>query len=47
MFGISYTFNTLKNKKRPEMDNFDGRPGPPPGERQGGRGGMHRMEPPR
>ncbi len=47
MFGISYTFNTLKNKKRPEMDNFDGRPGPPPGGRQGGRGGMHRMGPPR
>lgn len=49
MFGISYTFNTLKNKKRPEMDNFDGHPGPPPGEGprvRGGRGGMRRMGPP-
>lgn len=39
MFGVSYTFNTLKNKKRtqPEGD-FDGPPmGPPPGDHQGGR----------
>ncbi len=31
MFGISYTFNTLKNKGNKGGDNFDGRPGPQPG----------------
>lgn len=39
MFGISYTFNTLKNKKRPENDDFmhpGGPGGPPPGAGQGG-----------
>ncbi len=37
MFGISYTFNTMKNKAK-RGDEFNGMPGPPPG---GGRGGMH------
>ncbi len=42
MFGISYTFNTLKNKGNKGGDNFDGRPGPHPGRQ----GRMHRMGPP-
>lgn len=33
MFGISYTFNTMKNKARQRPDEFGDRPGPPPGER--------------
>lgn len=45
MFGISYTFNTLKNKKRPDTDRFGDHPGPPPGERRG-HGGMRPMGPP-
>ena len=48
MFGVSYTFNTLKNKKRPQENEFDGGPmGPPPGGRpEGGRPGGGRMGPP-
>ena len=40
MFGVSYTFNTLKNRKRPQNDEFgDGPMGPPPGgSHRGGRG---------
>lgn len=49
MFGISYTFNTLKNKARNNRDEFDGPPGPPPGERGGFRpgGGRGMGGPPR
>ncbi len=40
MFGISYTFNTLKDKTRKrDNEDFEDRPGPPPGERPGGHGG--------
>lgn len=48
MFGISYTFNTLKNKKRPEQDDFM-HPGPPGEDRprgpRGGNGGMRGSRP--
>lgn len=48
MFGISYTFNTLKGKKRAATDDFDGHPGPPPGDSGRGQrgGGMRPMGPP-
>ena len=46
MFGISYTFNTLKNKKRPENDDFlyqhPGGGDRPRGPRPGGMGGGRR-----
>lgn len=47
MFSVSYTFNTMKNKKRTqEMPaDFDGHPGPPPG-REGRGGGRPPMGPP-
>ena len=40
MFGISYTFNTMKNKKRPDQDNFlnPEHGDRPRGPRPGGRG---------
>ena len=48
MFSVSYTFNTMKNKKRAqEMPaGFDGHPGPPAGPRPGGRGGAPMGPPP-
>lgn len=44
MFGISYTFNTMKNKKRPQQDDFmnPGHGDGPRGPRPGGQGGPGR-----
>lgn len=35
MFGVSYTFNTMKNKKQAENPDFGDMPAPPPGMRPG------------